>query len=49
MFGSYDMAQVQGLITDYGPVFEARGKAPKANLQPSDIVTNEFLDKALKL
>ncbi len=49
VFGSYNTAQVQSLITDYGPVFEARGKAPKVGLQPSDIVTNEFLDKSIKL
>jgi hypothetical protein len=49
VFGSYNTAQVQALISDYGPVFEARGKAPKAGLQPSDIFTNEFLDKSIKL
>ena len=49
VFGSYDMAQVQSLINDYGPVFAARGKTPKAGLKPSDIVTNEFLDKTIKL
>jgi hypothetical protein len=49
VFGSYDTAQVQSLITDYSPVFEARGKPAKPGLQPSDIVTNEFLDKTIKL
>jgi hypothetical protein len=49
VFGSYDTAQVQSLITDYAPVFASRGKAPKDGLKPSDIFTNEFLDKTLKL
>jgi hypothetical protein len=49
VFGSYDTAQVQSLITDYVPVFTSRGKVPKAGLQPSDIFTNEFLDKSIKL
>jgi hypothetical protein len=49
VFGSYDMAQVQSLISDYGPVFASRGKAPRAGLQASDLVTNEFLDKTIKL
>jgi ABC-type nitrate/sulfonate/bicarbonate transport system substrate-binding protein len=49
VFGSYDMAQVQALITDYGPVFASRGKDPKPALKASDIVTNEFLDKTIKL
>jgi hypothetical protein len=49
VFGSYDMAQIQSLIADYVPVFQSRGKAPKPGLQPSDIATNEFLDKTLKL
>ena len=49
LYGSYDSARVQSLITDYSPVFAAAGKTPKANLQPSDIFTNEFLDKNVKL
>ena len=49
VYGSYDTARVQALITDYSPVFASQGKAPKANLQPPDIFTNEFLDKSIKL
>ena len=49
VFGSYDTARVQSLINDYGPVFAAKGKAPKAGLKPSDLFTNEFLDKSIKL
>jgi hypothetical protein len=49
VYGSYDTARVQSLIDDYGPVFVQRGKAPKAGLQPSDLFTNEFLDKSKKL
>jgi hypothetical protein len=49
VFGSYDLARVQALIADYSPVFQARGKTPKANLQPSDLVTNEFLDRSIRL
>ena len=48
VFGSYDTARVQTLINDYGPVFAAKGKAPKEGLKPSDIFTNEFLDKTKK-
>jgi hypothetical protein len=49
VFGSYDMARVQRDIDDFGPIFEARGKPPRSGLKPSDIVTNEFLDKSVKL
>jgi hypothetical protein len=49
VFGSYDTAQVQRDIADFGPTLEARGKTPRPGLQPSDIVTNEFLDKTIKL
>lgn len=49
VYGSYDTAQVQQLIDDFGPVFAARGKAPKQGLQPADIFTNEFLDKNIHL
>jgi hypothetical protein len=49
VYGSYDTAQVQQLIDDYGPVYAARGKAPKAGLTPADLFTNEFLDKNIHL
>jgi hypothetical protein len=49
VYGSYDTARVQALITDFSPAFVARGKAPKAGLQPADLFTNEFLDKSIKL
>ena len=49
VFGSYDLARVRNLIDDYGPVFAARGKTPRPGLQPSDLVTNEFLDPSIKL
>jgi hypothetical protein len=49
VYGSYDAAQIQALIADYGPVFASRGKDPKPGLQASDLFTNEFLDKNIKL
>jgi hypothetical protein len=49
VYGSYASPQVQSLISDYGPVFSSRGKDPKPGLQPSDLFTNEFLDKTIKL
>jgi len=49
VYGSYDNARVLAQINDYGPVFASRGKNPKAGLQPSDLFTNEFLDKNIKL
>jgi hypothetical protein len=49
VLGSYDMDRIQTLIDEYSPVFAARGKNPKPDLQPSDIVTNEFLDPSIKL
>lgn len=49
VFGSYDMAQVQTLIDQYTPVLQARGKTLKPGLKPGDLVTNEFLDRGIKL
>jgi hypothetical protein len=49
VYGSYDSARIQSQINDYSPVFTARGKPPKANLQASDLFTNEFLDKNIHL
>jgi hypothetical protein len=49
VYGSYDTARVQRMISDFGPVFTARGKPPKPNLQPSDLFTNEFLDRNIHL
>jgi hypothetical protein len=30
-------------------VYTAKGTAPKAGLKPSDIVTNQFIDKSIHL
>src|SRR4029079_12751916 len=49
VLGSFDTTRVQGLISDLKTVFAAQNKAIKADLQPSDLVTNEFLNPALKL
>lgn len=49
VYGSYDTVRIQTLIDDYGPVFVQRGKTPKEGLKPSDLFTNEFLDKSIKL
>jgi hypothetical protein len=49
VYGSFDNARVQALITDVAPVFQTRGKPAKAGLAPADLVTNEFLDKGVKL
>ena len=49
VFGAYDLNAVQTMIDDYGPVYAARGKAPKPNLSPADLVSNEFVDKSIKL
>jgi hypothetical protein len=49
VYGSYDMAKVQAMIDEFGPIYTARGKAPKAGLKPSDVVNNDFLDKSIKL
>lgn len=49
VFGSYDMARLDKLIADFGPVFASRGKQPKPGLASSDIATNEFLDRSVKL
>lgn len=49
VFGSYDMARIDSLIADFGPVFQARGKSPKAGLKSSDVATNQFLDRTIKL
>jgi hypothetical protein len=49
VYGSYDTARTQSQIDDYGPVFSARGKAPKDGLKASDLFTNEFLDKNIHL
>ena len=49
VFGAYDNTRIQSLIDAFSPVFRAAGKAPRAGLQPADIYTNEFLDRAIRL
>ncbi len=49
VFGSFDEARVAELITKATPIYTKLGTAPKADLKPSDIYTNEFLDLTKKL
>jgi hypothetical protein len=42
--GNFDMARVQKMIGIAGPIFAAQKKPIKDGLQPSDVVTNEFLN-----
>lgn len=49
VYGSFDSARVQSLIADLMPALQARGKVVRAGLQAADLVTNEFLDRGIKL
>ncbi|MCK9896775.1 hypothetical protein [Frankia sp. AgB32] len=49
VLGSFDAARVQTLIGRLGPVFAAKGSAPKPGLTSASLVTNEFLDKTVTL
>ena len=45
--GDFDEARVQKVIDIDTPLFTASGSAPKAGLKPTDLFTNEFLDKSI--
>ncbi|MHB1171442.1 MAG: ABC transporter substrate-binding protein [Lacisediminihabitans sp.] len=45
--GDMDATRVQKIITIDTPVFTASNSAPKAGIKPSDIFTNEFIDKSI--
>ena len=47
--GNLDTARVQKIIDIDTPIFSKTGDTPKAGLKPSDLFTNEFLDKSIKL
>ncbi len=49
VFGTFDEARVADLITKATPIYTKLGTPPKADLKPSDIFTNEFLDLTKKL
>jgi hypothetical protein len=42
--GNFDVARVQKMISIAAPIFAAQKKPIKDGLQPSDVVTNEFLN-----
>jgi len=48
VFGSFDTARVQTLISKLKGIFAAQGQPVKAGLTPADIVTNQFLDPSVK-
>jgi hypothetical protein len=47
--GSFDTPRMQQLIGILGPIYQAQNKPILANLQPSDLVTNQFVDTSIKL
>jgi hypothetical protein len=47
--GSFDTPRMQQLIGILGPIYQAQNKPILANLQPSDLVTNQFVDASIKL
>jgi len=49
VFGSFDTTRVQNFITTLTPIFAAKNAPVKTGLQPSDIATNQFLDKSIHL
>jgi hypothetical protein len=49
VLGSFDTARVQTLIGTLMPVFAAQGTRPKPGLGAGDVVTNEFLDRSIRL
>jgi hypothetical protein len=49
VMGSFDETRVADLITKAIPVYTSQGTPPKAGLKPSDIVTNQFIDKSIHL
>ena len=47
--GSFDDSRVQGLIDILKPIYSKTGKKLASDLSPSTLVTNQFLDKNVKL
>lgn len=47
--GDMDEARISKIISIDTPIFTATGSAPKSGLKPSDLYTNEFLDKSISL
>ena len=49
VYGTFDEARVADLITKATPIYTKLGTAPKADLKPSDIYTQQFLDMTKKI
>ena len=47
--GSFDLDRITKFIATATPVYTATGSKVKDGLTPADIVTNEFIDPAIKL
>jgi hypothetical protein len=45
--GNFEQARVQRIIDIVTPILTAQRQAPKPNLKPEDIVTNEFIDTGI--
>ena len=49
VYGTFDETRVADLITKATPIYTKLGTAPKADLKPSDIYTQQFLDLTKKI
>ena len=47
IYGSFDLARVQTLIALAGPIFRDRGIDVPEDLEPTDVVTNRFIDPSI--
>ncbi len=45
----FDLARVQRMVEIVNPILAAQRKPTKADLMPSELVTNEFIDPAISL
>jgi hypothetical protein len=45
--GDFDTARVAGLVTSLRPLLEAKRRPVPADLQPSSLVTNDYLDPSI--
>jgi hypothetical protein len=47
VFGQFDPARVQQIVSSFGPILQAQGSITQVPA-PTSIYTNDFIDKGIK-
>jgi hypothetical protein len=49
VFGQFDPERMDEIVATFGPLLEAQGTIPSADIDPADLYTNDFIDTSISM